>query len=85
MIYLLNTPILTAYGDFRFTGPLDRATARQRLTADFISAIGHEAAADFLSSLLGRPVPVKMCIRDRDWHQGLLVMDAQRLIPRPIT
>jgi len=53
VIYLFNTPILTAYGDFRLSGPIDTAEARPGIAGGFTSAIGHEASAALLSVRIG--------------------------------
>lgn len=58
-IYLLNTPILTAYGDYRFTGPITPSEARRRIEHGFSSAVGHAVTASFLSRLLGIDIPCR--------------------------
>ncbi|RME61182.1 DUF1874 domain-containing protein, partial [Candidatus Parcubacteria bacterium] len=56
-LYLLNSPILTGYGLWRFT-PLAPERARELATEGFVSAIGHEGAARLMTEILGREVPV---------------------------
>jgi len=53
MVYLINSPILTAYGEWCFEGPLTVERAKTFIADGFTSAIGHEASAAFLSQLLG--------------------------------
>lgn len=57
-LYVLNTPVLTGYGDWRLEGPIAVERAVELLAEGFISAVGHAGAAEFLSGLLGVRVPV---------------------------
>ncbi len=53
--YLLNSPVLTSFGTFRYTEINLEAAQEMILSVDtnFISAIGHTATAQFLSQILG--------------------------------
>jgi hypothetical protein len=57
MLYLLNCPILTSFGNFSYTkinNPVDIV----KFHKGFVSAIGHKSTAGLLTKLLGIEVPV---------------------------
>ncbi|MCX7817528.1 MAG: YddF family protein [Syntrophales bacterium] len=54
--YILNTPVLTTYGLYRFSS-IDVEEAK-RIAKDAISAVGHKGTAEALSILLGIDVKV---------------------------
>lgn len=81
MIYLLNSPVLTAYGIWRFSGALTPTQARERIRGQQIeSAVGHGASALLLSRLLLQPVAVtrKAVVLDAG-DQALVLRLLQRL------
>ncbi|WP_353572611.1 DUF1874 domain-containing protein [Candidatus Albibeggiatoa sp. nov. BB20] len=54
-LFLLNSPVLTAYGQWQFL-PVSLMDARKLVETDFISAIGHESTAQLLSQLLEKEI-----------------------------
>jgi hypothetical protein len=57
MLYVLNSPILTSFGFYSYK-PLSLAEAIELLKQGFVSAVGHEATASFLSQLTGITISV---------------------------
>ncbi len=79
-IYAINSPVLSDYGQWRFSGPLSPAQARAVLAGGFASAIGHDGAARFLSRLPDLEVPVRRVrIRMEPGDRALVLRLCQRL------
>jgi hypothetical protein len=78
-VYILNSPILTSFGRYTYR-PISIDEARMLLAEGFISAIGHEATANFISQILGINVPVnRIAISMRPGDKALVFQLLQRL------
>jgi len=57
-LYILNTPVLTDWGAYLFRELTHEEAVTLLREHPFVSAVGHEATAHFLSWLTGLEVPV---------------------------
>lgn len=78
--FLMNSPVLTSYGRFRFDGPIPPNQAALLVSEGFVSAIGHAGAAQLLSELLGIEVPVsRVAIRMAPGDRAIVLRLLNRL------
>ena len=57
MLYILNAPILPNFGLYRYSTITVEEARKLLMNNTFISAVGHEATAQFLTLLLGINIP----------------------------
>lgn len=80
-LYLLNSPVLTNYGLWRFEGPLLPEHVKEKAAGGFVSAIGHEETAALLAAILGQPVPINRITVSLAPGDAALVMRVRNRLP----
>ena len=80
MPYLINTPILTTYGDYSFT-KISVTEATGILKDGFVSAVGHQATADILKRILGIDVPMNRASIEMDCGDIAVVFRLLQRLP----
>jgi len=78
--YLINAPILPNYGSYDFS-PLSIEQAKERLNADFVSAIGHDATAKLLTHILEQHIPVNRIQISLDAKDVAIIFRLQTRLP----
>ncbi len=74
MLYLLNSAVLTSFGVFEHRGPLSFAFVETWLQKSFVSAIGHQATADWIKTNFNKQVAVhRQEIQMRAGDQALVI------------
>lgn len=84
MRYLINTPVLTAYGEYRFTGPLSADEVRHWLQQGYTSAVGHESTARWLTQVLGMPIEANRITIEMQPGDAALVVKLLRRLPEGV-
>ncbi|MBI2806664.1 MAG: DUF1874 domain-containing protein [Planctomycetes bacterium] len=79
-VFILNTPILTAFGEWRFE-PLAIDQAKAIIRLGFVSAVGHAASAQFLTLQLGVEVPVNRVAIEMQPGDQAVVLRLQGRLP----
>jgi len=80
--YILNTPVLTQYGEWLYEGPLSiKAAKTLLLKQEFVSAVGHQASADFLTKLLEINVSMNRIQISMDKNDRALILSLKTRLP----
>jgi hypothetical protein len=80
MITLLNSSVLTNFGEYRYSPlSIDEAVALLK-EEGFVSAIGHQETSNFLSSLTGITIPLnRKEYRQEPGEKALIIKIRRRL------
>lgn len=86
MLYLLNSPVLSDFGVWRYTGPVSVVEAAEMLRAapEFVSAIGHESTAQLMSELLGFAIEKNRVTVSMQPGDRALVFSVKRRMPEGV-
>lgn len=79
MIFVMDTAIMTAFGTYKYW-EVTPAEAKEYLSKEFVSAVGHYSTADFLTGLFGVEIQYnRIQIRMQKGDKAIVIKFLQRL------
>ncbi|QMV15985.1 STIV orfB116 family protein [Vibrio spartinae] len=81
-VFLLNSSVLTTFGRYHYTGPLTVPEVKNKLSHGFVSAIGHENTAKFLTQLTGISIPYQRIAIEMAIGDQAVVFDLKTRLPQ---